>query len=231
MFDRDTGFDYVGSTCMGKRKILYGIGINDVELPTKIQLKDGRVVHCPIYEKWRSIVYRSTPQWWEKHPHYTGTSICEEWKKFSAFREWMLQQKWKGKQIDKDIIDPYSKEYNPNTCRFVPKEINVLMTERQNYRGNFPLGVTYDSSAGKKKYQAQCNIDGRKSKKLGRFETPMEAHRAYQQAKATEIIRVASLYYDSGEIEGDVYISLIQRANKVFNEYEKGEETFSIHHY
>lgn len=224
-------FPYSGTKRKRITAPVKGIGTNDVDRSTKIVLPDGTKKDCPIYATWVSMLERTTEKWWTRAKHYEGTTVCDEWLLFSNFRRWMITQNWYGKQLDKDIINPYAKEYNPENCRFVPRNINVLLTERHNHRGLYPLGVTKDKSQKTKVYQSQCSMEGITSKKLGRFLTPMEAHRAYQLAKASEIIRVASLYYDSNEIGGDVYCSLIMRANKVYNEYENGEETISIHHY
>ena len=65
---------------------------------------------------------------------YKGVEVCEEWYNFQNFAEWCETQKFlnakdvKGKsyQLDKDILVKGNKIYSPDTCCFVPPEINSL---------------------------------------------------------------------------------------------------------
>lgn len=54
----------------------------------------------------------------------------------------------------------------------------MFLTERQNCRGLFPLGVHFDKT--KEKFEAACSDPFTKKRvRLGRFDCPMEAHKAW----------------------------------------------------
>ena len=46
-----------------------------------------------------------------------------------------------GWELDKDILVKGNKIYSPDTCCFVPKEVNTVFTKRQSKRGDYPIGV------------------------------------------------------------------------------------------
>ena len=212
-----------------KKRPLRNGGFDDMKEPNRI-IVDGKVKKCPVYERWHHMLRRSTPDHWLKHPEYEGVTVCEEWKLRSNFHNWMISQyRWWDFHLDKDLLDPSNKQYAPDKCVFVPQYINSLLTDRINYRGDLPLGVTYEKD--RQKYMAQCNVNGVKSKRLGNFKTPEEAHAAYQIAKASEVFRVAELALSSGDIDHRVYESLIMRAEKLLDDHKNGVITLSIHHY
>ena len=147
-----------------------------------------------------------------KQPTYNDVEMCDEWLNFQNFAEWCYKQKGflardnKGKvyQLDKDILFKGNKVYSPETCRFVPQEINKLLTNRRNDRGLYPIGVTYEKD--RCRFTAQMLCYG-KHKRLGSFETDEEAFQAYKQAKESYIKEVAEKWKDS--VDDKVYESLM----------------------
>ena len=118
----------------------------------------------------------------ESHPTYIDASVCSEWLYASAFKEWMEQQNWQGKSLDKDIIVPRSKLYSPDTCAFVLQATNLFVIACDASRGDYPIGVDLYKRTGK--YRAQCeNPFTRKQESLGYFSTPEEAHEAWRKRK------------------------------------------------
>lgn len=59
-------------------------------------------------------------------PTYEGCTVCDEWLYFSNFKKWFDENYIEGFQLDKDIIIRGNKVYSPQTCCFVPKEINII---------------------------------------------------------------------------------------------------------
>lgn len=53
---------------------------------------------------------------------------------FSNFLKWFNGNYIKGYALDKDILIKGNKVYSPETCCFVPYEINTLVTNRKNGR-------------------------------------------------------------------------------------------------
>ena len=181
---------------------VFGVGVigNEVSKSGKKLDKD--------YSLWVNVLRRCyNPTSWVKHPTYQECEVSESFKYYPYFKEWCQNQigfNRKGWQLDKDILVKGNKVYSEDTCCFVPREINVLFTLRQNDRGNFPIGVTIDKRGGR--YFAQINIRGSR-KKFGYSDTPEEAFYAYKQAKEAYIKEVAEEW--KSEIDPRVYNALI----------------------
>ena len=72
-----------------KNKLVYGVGINDVnyviriveQLPkTNGKRKEKLIWKCPFYSRWASMLERCySKSLLEKYPSYIGCSVCEEW--------------------------------------------------------------------------------------------------------------------------------------------------------
>ena len=174
------------------KKLVYGVGVND--LPYRVKVWEwvtengGKrvrkiVFRCPYYTAWVSMLKRCySEKSLESRPSYIGTIVCNEWLYASAFREWMDQQDWEGKCLDKDIIAPGSKLYSPDTCAFVLQATNNFVIASDAIRGDSPIGVSLYKRTGK--YQALCrNPFTEKQESLGYFSTPKEAHDAWRKRK------------------------------------------------
>jgi hypothetical protein len=141
----------------------------------------------------------------EKFPTYENKIVCDEWKYFSSFKSWMETQTWKsGMHLDKDVIVPENKIYSPATCCFVPEKVNSLLVVSRNNLGEQPIGVTYNKR--NRNYNAQVSSKDavETSRHLGTFSTPMEAHHAWQKAKAFVIERTVHWWKTSEEFS-DTY--------------------------
>ena len=88
-----------------------------------------------------------------------------------CFRAWMVEQDWKGKQLDKDLLVQGNKMYSPDTCVFVDGVVNNFLTDRAAARGEWPIGVIWHERA--KKFMSQCNNPfTKKYEYLGYFHLP-----------------------------------------------------------
>ena len=86
-----------------------------------------------IYKDWASMIGRGhCPKIKKKYPTYKDCTVCEEWHNFQNFAEWTVQQPFYGSgyQLDKDILVRGNKIYSPETCCYVPQQINKLVIER-----------------------------------------------------------------------------------------------------
>ena len=167
-----------------KNKKVYGVGINDAGYVVQPTI-DGKQVACPFYGTWKKMLGRCyCKKQLSEYPTYIGCSVATEWHSYIAFRNWMYEQQWRGKELDKDIIKLNNKVYGPDTCMFVTHRINSLLTDRKSARGPWPLGVSYHKSDAT--YHAAVSIKG-KNKNVGCYSTPEEAHAAYCLAKADYI--------------------------------------------
>ena len=184
----------------------YGIGICDVE--HSVYQENGVVI--PSYNTWHEVIKRChSERLQKKEPAYIGCSICKEWKYYSNFKQWAEDPKngyQEGYCLDKDILVKGNKFYSPQTCCFVPRAINSLLTNRKNHRGKYPVGVAKSSKS--KNYEAAYFKNGKRIY-LGSFDTPEKAFHAYKVAKELHIQDVATQYYNEGKITKRVYDALM----------------------
>ncbi len=192
------------------KKLVYGVGVNDLPYRTQVWEElpkngDKRVrkpvFQCEYYAVWKSMLERCySEKFLESRPSYIGTSVCSEWLYATAFKEWMEQQDWEGKCLDKDIIAPGSKLYSPETSAFVLNATNSFVIARDASRGDYPIGVSLFKRTGK--YHARCkNPFTEKNEHLGLFSTTEEAHEAWRKRKHEIAQLVAATESDPRIIE------------------------------
>lgn len=84
----------------------------------------------PATSFWYNMLSRSYSEKYHKtHPTYKDVKVCEEWHNFQNFAKW-YEENWKpymdGWHLDKDILFKGNKIYSPETCCFVPHEVNMV---------------------------------------------------------------------------------------------------------
>lgn len=131
-----------------------------------------------------------------KCPTYKNCSVCDEWHNFQNFGKWYNQNYYEIDEqkmcIDKDILHKGNKIYSPENCVIVPNDINELFTKRQNYRGEYPIGVYY--APDRDKFRACYAYKG--TVNLGQFDNPIEAFNVYKIHKERIIKKIADEYKD-----------------------------------
>ena len=183
---------------MKKENLIHGFGINDADYVTQKRV-NGKMTVCTIFSRWKSMIKRCySAKSLKRRPTYSGCTVCNEWRYFMKFKEWMERQDYIGNELDKDILIPGNRVYSPETCCFVSKEINALVKSRNNKKSNLPEGVCYDKQ--RKKYKAYLCVKGKRIG-IGRFFNPNEAHARYIQEKAG-CIRELALYCDNDIANG-----------------------------
>ena len=143
-----------------------------------------------------------------KHPTYKDVTVCEEWHNFQVFAEWYENSHINSWQLDKDILVKGNKIYSPETCCFVPHEINTLFIKQNNNRGKYPIGVHKANT----KFKATMNVNG-KVVRLGTFNTPEEAFQAYKIAKEQYIKEIADKW--RGQIPKRIYEAMYNHTIKI----------------
>ena len=183
-------------------KLVYGKGIkgDDVTVVNGKQTK--------TYKTWTGMLERCySPRSHKLRPTYINCSVCNEWLYFPTFKQWFDANYVEGWDIDKDLLVDGNKEYGPDTCIFVPHEINSLFTDCGRARGDYLLGVSLKKRTGK--FVAHVRIDAEKQH-LGYFDDPNEAYKAYLIAKKANVVRVANEWRD--KIPTKLYEALLKRA-------------------
>lgn len=189
-------------------QLVQGKGINDMRGATR-EVVDGKRVHTPAYQKWVGMLDRCYSEILHTvQPTYRGCTVCTEWLTFSKFKQWFDVNNVLGWELDKDILDSDSKRYSPETCCFVPKSVNVLLTTSGASRGELPLGVSWDKVRGK--YIVHIRTYGKK-KSLGRFNTLEDAVTTYKVAKETYARELLIPYYKEGKLSLEVCKAVMNR--------------------
>lgn len=182
-----------------RRSLVYGVGINDF---------DGSVTETglskKIYKLWMGILQRCYTKINAKRRSYEDCSVSADWLYFSNFRTWALQNYVDGYSIDKDILVKSNKVYSPETCCFVPQEINSLIVGQKSRRGTLPIGVSKKGNKYRAIIRKNC-----KYIRIGEFFTIEEAFLAYKKEKEQHIKEVATKYFQDGKINEKVYHALM----------------------
>lgn len=162
--------------------------------------KNGKKTKC--YITWYAMLQRCYDgKFHEKEPTYINCEVCEKWLCFQNFAKWYYDNYYEIENetmcLDKDILCKGNKIYSQDNCIFIPHNINVLFTKRDNDRGEYPIGVCYDKQA--KKFVAQCSIyDFKENKKkhihLGYYDSTEKAFESYKQYKEKYIKEIADYY-------------------------------------
>lgn len=167
--------------------MLYGVGVNDAGYRTHLtKTVDRKNVHlwrCPFYMAWARIIERGYSGKHDKrNPSYVSVSVDPIWHRFSAFKEWMEKQDWLGKELDKDILIPGNKLYAPERCVFVSRQLNSFILDSKATRGEYKIGVTFDSWSGRLLASCRNPFTG-KRENLGRYDNEDCAHEAWRKRK------------------------------------------------
>lgn len=151
---------------------VYGVGINDCGFQVRTTV-NGRLFTHRAYEIWRGIIRRCySESSLINRPTYRGSSVSNEWIRFSSFHGWWKVNHVPGWHIDKDMLSGVDSIYSSSTCVFVPPELNAFITLRGNHRGPYPIGVHKQGN----KFRARVN-NGRGVKiYLGDYSSPEVAH-------------------------------------------------------
>ena len=162
------------------------------------------------FKNWHRILIRCYDEkQQEKQPTYKGCYVSDYFLKYQNFKEWYTQQpNWDNPKyvLDKDLLVKGNKVYSPDTCCFIPVEINSLLTTTNKRRGDTPIGVCVRKK--RKGYQACLRING-KDRHLGSFDCPIRAFEAYKVAREAYYKEKAEQW--KGKISGEAYEALKNR--------------------
>lgn len=194
--------------------LVWGIGLSDANHTVWANGKPTRV-----YNTWGHMLRRCySARYQASHPTYIGCTVAVEWLRFSVFEEWMLTQDHEEKALDKDLLFPGNQVYSATNCVFVPQELNNLLNIRKAGRGDLPLGVSHPRD--KSKFKARVKRYGYEVC-LGTYDTPIEAHKQWQLAKADLLD-----YFPTDDLR--VRVALDKRAAKLREDAANGRITTSL---
>lgn len=168
--------------------VLCNVGINDID----------NACNEPYYKYWSRMIKRCYYiNRLSQRNTYSSCSVCEEWLLLSNFKKWFDKHYVEGWELDKDILVKGNKIYSPNTCCFVPQDVNKLFTRHECLRGDLPIGVSKTNSITNP-YRAYFSDGGFRT--LGVYKTFQDAFNAYKIAKERRIKEIADKYKQQLEL-------------------------------
>lgn len=184
--------------------MIAGVGVNDatytVQRFDRSSGKPKLTWSCPYYNRWKHMITRCySERSLRKDPQYRDVQVCEEWLYFSNFKVWMEKQDWQGKHLDKDLLGD-GKLYSPDSCVFIPQEINKFLTS-QNRKASclgLPVGVCEHKKINKYGAHVHNPFTG-KREHLGVFYCEKEAHKAWHKRKL-ELSRELCSHFKLSEV-------------------------------
>lgn len=159
--------------------------------------KYNTIANKESFEVWRKMIRRCYDVKEKiKHPTYEKAEVCKEWLNFQSFAKWYEENYYECNNekmdLDKDILVKGNKTYSPSTCIFVPHKINTLFVKKDENRGQYPIGVSWNKD--KNKFTSRCSNGYGKYKHLGYYNTSKEAFESYKIFKEKVIKQVADEY-------------------------------------
>ncbi len=157
-----------------------------------------------FYTTWRNMLKRACSENHKKEfPSYTECSVDMEWYNFQKFAKWMEQnynlETMEDWHLDKDILIKGNKIYSPETCCFVPQEVNSFFVKGKSRRGACPIGVNLHRDG---KFMVSCNVN-KKIKNLGYFTSEVKAFQVYKTFKENLVKELANKW--KGSITKECY--------------------------
>lgn len=147
-------------------------------------------VHTAEYEDWHSMIRRCYDNS-AYHVTYQDVEVYESWKCYQTFAEWATKQVGfnnKGWHLDKDLLIKGSRIYSPDTCTYLPREINGFIKRKR--MNDLPLGVDLViNESGVIQYRSQGRANG-SNVGLGSYpdiETAFNVYKKHKEALAKDL--------------------------------------------
>lgn len=171
---------------------------------------EGKPRMLPQYNQWFDMKQRCTSSRSQSvRPQYIGCTLVEDWRSYDRYLEWAQKQigflelddEQNIFQLDKDLLG--SLLYSPETCVFLPQQINKFLTGS---RGNQYVGCSLMKS-GKWRVTIRDPFL-KKNVHLGCFGDVHEASREHTKAKQAFAAELAEIWKD--RIDPRAYEKLVK---------------------
>lgn len=185
-------------------KLVFGVGINDMlgAEKTKEFIKQRQM--------WFGILQRCfSIKLLERRPTYKNCKVSESWLWLSNFikdiksienYEKSLNEGW---QLDKDLLSNEGKLYSKDTCCFIPRSLNLVLSSYPKKLNGLPKGVKLSKGG---RYFAILQKEGNQIF-LGSYDSVEEASRVYNIAKKEHLLNIADSIKDI--VPENVYKALV----------------------
>lgn len=150
----------------------------------------------------------------KKRPTYEGCTVDKRWLSFETFKSWLRDNYREGFELDKDLLEPGNRVYGPDTCEYIPPDLNKLFGSNRNKLSGMPTGVC---RCERGRFRARLTRFGRITY-VGKFKSVEEARKAWLVAKGLYCKELAEMYKASGSISNRMHSALLLRADKLIQE-------------
>ena len=155
----------------------------------KYNINEGGIVKS--YKVWNSMLQRCYAQeYLNRRPSYNDITVCEDWLEYQNFAEWFEKNYIEGYHLDKDLLSKGKKIYSPETCVFLPNDINQFLS-KMNSKGIYEMNG---------RWYARIKTSG-KCKHLGGHSSKEEAERVYKDYRHKEAETIKNKMKDLGYSE------------------------------
>ena len=183
---------------------VFGIGVLGNKYPSSEGSRNTKE-----YMLWYSMLTRCYSDTYKnRHPTYEYCTVSENFLRYEYFYEWCQKQigfNVNGFDLDKDLLVKGNKVYSEDSCVFIPREINLVLTKCTASRGRHIIGVHWHNAS--KAFVAKVNKNKGKQEWLGVFKTEMEAFSNYKKAKESYLKELASKF--KSQIDPRAYNALM----------------------
>lgn len=180
----------------------------------------------PAYTRWNGMLSRCYNTNYSEYVRYgaLGTTVDALWHNYQNFAEWFCSRGKLNWTVDKDLLCIGGvKKYSEENCVVVPTYVNNSIVHQKHNTNGLPIGVWWSSNAAASKYTAEME-----KKSLGCYKTPMEAHRAWQTAKAKKLEVTLTKYLKEDFVEEKAVKGLVMRIELLYDDHQSGRETITL---
>jgi len=163
---------------------VFGVGFIG-QGPHSSSVSGGKITQC--YNAWSAMMNRCYGK--NKQKSYENVIVCQEWHNFQNFAKWHSENFIEGWELDKDLLGN-GKLYSPQTCCYLPKELNVILRKKRVSNSKYPRGVSLLPGGS---FQAVSSIRG-KNTYLGVYSNPDDAWMAVKMFVEDKIKLIAFEY-------------------------------------
>lgn len=170
-----------------------------------IGIGESRENHIDAYGMWARMMERcyNTRIDRRRDINYADCFVAYDWHNFQNFLSWYddnlsMYKANEPMTLDKDLLYKGNRIYSQHTCLLIPERINIFLTTSKFARGEYPIGVFFESDCGKFKAQC-CDPFERYGRNIGRFTNSEDAFYRYKEVKEKYAKDLAN-YYD-GKID------------------------------
>lgn len=151
------------------------------------------------YKRWVDMLDRCYNIDNPMYLYYEYCYVVDEWHNFQNYMDWAVTQSGfdkKGWQIDKDLFSNGDPCYGPETCVFLPKDINMALITHRKWDRDLNTGVSYHEKNKKYIARATQSAKHKNTNYIGSYNTPEEAYSAYKEYKKKFLMFLAEKFKD-----------------------------------